>query len=98
MKSRFTVAPKIAHARHHQRKDRRQKRLQIVANEKIFLFGFADDSCGINRVAPMSNCVAVKDRIVVLKRIISVMIAKWTFASSLVRRRVTDQSELGLCD
>src|SRR2546423_14962340 len=94
MESCFAITPQIANAGHDQRKQRRQKRLQIIADEKIFLLWLADDGGRIDCIAAMIDSVAVKNRIVVLKRVVTVVIAKWSFWSSFMRRRVSDQSEL----
>src|SRR2546421_10757664 len=94
MKSGFAIAPKVAHARHHQRKDRREQRLQVIADKEIFLARLADYRRGIDRVATVRDRVAMKDRIVMLKRIVPVVIAERTFRPSLARRRVANQSEL----
>src|SRR5437016_10707630 len=98
MKSRFAIGPQIAHARHHERKQWRQERLQIITNEKIFLSRFADNSRGIDRIAPMKDSVAVKHRILMSQRVVAVMIAEWPFESTLVRRRGTNQGKLSLGD
>src|SRR5438094_4512311 len=95
MKSRLAVSPEIADARHHQRKQRRQKRLQVVADEKVFLLWLADDGGGIDRVATVRHRVAVKDRVLVLQRIVAVMIAEWAFRLSLMRWRMANEGKLG---
>src|SRR5438876_450091 len=96
MESGFTVSPQVADARHHQRKQRRQQLLQIVAKKKVFLLRFSNDGRRIDRVAPMKDGIDVKDRILMLQGIVSVMVAKRSFRSSLVRRRLTDERKLGL--
>src|SRR5437879_2862251 len=98
MKSGFAIAPKIAHARHHQRKDRREQQLQIVTDKEIFLARFAYDCRGIDRVATVRDRVAMKDWIVMLKRIVTVMVSERAFGSALLRRRVTNQCELSFSD
>ncbi len=96
MESRLAVRPEITDARHHQRKQRRQQRLQIIADEKVFLLWLAYDCRRIYGAATMRDRVAVKDRILVLQRIVAVMIAERTFRLSLMRRRVADEGKLGL--
>src|SRR5437764_8844106 len=98
MKSRLAVAPKIAHAGHHQWKDRREQRLQVITDKEIFLARFPDDCCRINCVATMYDRVAMKDWIVMLKRIVTVVIPERAFRSAFVWRRVTNQSELSFSD
>src|SRR5690606_26779936 len=51
----FAVAPKIAHGGHHHGKQRRQKFLQIITDEKILLPRFADDRRRIYRVLSVIN-------------------------------------------
>ena len=60
MKTRLAIAPKIANGRHHERKQRRQKFLQIIADKEIFLPRFADDRRRIDRVLAMKNRVGVE--------------------------------------
>ena len=88
MKTGLAVAPQIANRRHHERKQRRQQLLQIIADKKIFLTRLADDRRRIDRVFAMKNRVGSENRIIVLQRIITVMIAERAFGPSLVRRDV----------
>ena len=94
MKSGFAVAPKVAHARHHQWKNRREQRLQVITDEEIFLARFAYYRSWIDRVATMCDRVAMKDWIVMPKGIVTVMVSERAFGSAFVWRRVTNQSEL----
>src|SRR5437868_14615394 len=97
MKSSLAVGPKISDRRHQQRKQWRQQLLQVVADKKILLARLADDSGRIDRVTPVKDRVDVKNRIVVLQGVVTVMIAKWTFRPPLVRERIPNQNEFSLC-
>src|SRR5689334_1620732 len=96
MKSRLAVRPEIAHRRYHERKQRRQQLLQVIADEEIFLPRFADDGRRIDCVTAMSDRVAMKHRIIVTQRVITVVIAEWSFRATLMRCGRADQSKLGL--
>src|SRR5436190_16597299 len=95
MKTCFAIRPQIANAGHHQRKQRRQQLLEVIADEKVFLSWFAHDCCGVNSVATMKDRVDMKYRIVVLQRIIAVVITEWTFRTPFVWPRRSYQGELG---
>src|SRR6266581_4056723 len=97
MESGFTVSPQVADARHHQRKQRRQQLLQIVAKKKVFLPRFSNDGRRIDRVAPMKDSIDMKDRILMLQGIVTIVITKWSFRSSFVRWRLTNQGKLRVC-
>src|SRR5438067_13935836 len=94
MKTRLAIRPEIAHARHDEWEKRREKFLQVVADEEIFLTWLADNRRRIDRIAAMKDCLDVEDRIIVLQRVVTVMIAERSFGSALVRRNMTDQSKL----
>ena len=98
MKSRLPIAPQVAHRGHYQRKDRRQQRLEVIADEEILLSGFPHNGRGIDCVAPVIDRLAVKDRIFVLQRVVTVVIAEWAFRLALARLRFADQSEFGFSD
>ena len=93
MKSGLAVTPKLADTGHDDRKYRRQQRLQVIADEEIFLPGLADHGRGINRVAAVGDCFAVKNRVVVFQRVVTIVIAERTFWFSHVRLRMADESK-----
>ncbi len=95
VESGFAVTPKVAHTRHHQWKEWRQKRLQVIADEEVFLPWLAHDCRRIDRVATMRDRLAVKDWIVVLQRIVAVMITERAFGPALMRWRMTNQGKFG---
>ena len=91
MKSGLSVSPKIAHTGHYQRKQRRQKRLQIVSDEKILLLRFAHNGGWIDRIATMKDSIAIEDGVLMLQRVIAVMITERTFKPAFMGRRAADQ-------
>ena len=93
MKPGLAVTPEVSHAGHHQGEDRRQQRLQVIADKEILLTRFTHHRRGIDRVAPVRNCLAAENRIVVLQRIVAVVIAEGAFGFALVRPRLTDERE-----
>src|SRR6185436_13455952 len=76
METSFAVRPEIAYAGHHQRKQRRQQLLQIVADEEVFLSRLANNSCWIDRVAAMKDRFDFKHGIIMLQGIVTVVIAE----------------------
>src|SRR5689334_327810 len=95
MKSGFAIAPKIDYTRHHHRKDRREQRLQVIPNKEIFLARLAHYGRRINGVAAMRDRFAMKDRVFVFQRVITIMIAEGAFRPALMWWRVTNQSKFG---
>src|SRR5215207_5501199 len=45
----------------------------------------------------MKDRFDIEDRIIVTQRVVTVMIAEWSFRSALVRWRVSDESEFRFC-
>src|SRR5437016_14160997 len=64
MKSRFTITPQMTHTRHHQWKQRREERLQIITEEEVLLPGLAHNCRGIDCITTMKDRFAMKDRVV----------------------------------
>src|SRR6059058_722939 len=95
MEASLTVAPQTPHTGHYQRKQRRQEQLQIVADEKIFLPGFAYDGRRIDSIATMRDRLALKDRIIMLQGIVAIMITERPFRPAFMRLRAADQREFG---
>src|SRR5437588_198787 len=65
VESGLAVSPEVAHARHHEWEERREKFLQVVADEEIFLPRLADDGRGVDRILSMKDGLDVEDGIVV---------------------------------
>ncbi len=95
MKARLSIGPEVANARHHEREERREQFLQVIADVEIFLARFADDGRRIDRVAAVKDGVNMKDRVVVPQRVVAVVIAERAFRSSFVRWDVPGERELG---
>src|SRR5688500_1678352 len=98
MKTSFAVTPKVSHCRHYKREKRREKFLQIVADKEILLPRLADDCSRLDRIFAMKERIRVKDRIIVRQRVITVMVAEWSFGASFVRRDVPAYRKLGFSD
>src|SRR2546427_11560495 len=98
MKSGFSVSPKITHTGHHQRKQWRQKRLQIISDEKIFLLRFANNGSWIDCIVTMKDSIAIEDGVLMLQRVIAIMITERTFKPAFMGRRTADQSEFCFSD
>src|SRR5262249_1030054 len=62
---------------------------------EIFLTRFAHHRSRIDRITTMRHSLDMKDRILVLQRVVSVVIAEGTFRTPLFRRGMAYQSELG---
>jgi hypothetical protein len=69
--------------------------LQIVADEEIFLARFADDGCRVDRIAAVVNLIDVENRVVVLQRVVTVVVAERSFGATRVRQHIPGQSKLG---
>src|SRR2546423_784918 len=65
VESGLAVSPEVAHARHDEWEERREKFLQVVADEEVFLPRLSDDGRGIDRVLAMKDRIDVEDRVVV---------------------------------
>ena len=65
VESCLAVSPEVAHARHDEWEERREKFLKVVADEEIFLPRLSDDGRGIDRVLSMKDRIDVEDGVVV---------------------------------
>ncbi len=94
MKTSLAVTPKILHRRHHQWEKGRKQFLQIIADKEIFLTRLSDDGRRINGIPSVKDGVRVEDRILMRKRIITVMIAKRPLGTAFVRRNIAADRKL----
>ena len=93
--TRFAVGPELLDGRHDHWKQRRQQFLQQIADEEVLLSRLPDHGGRKDGVVPPGDTLHVKNRIVVLQRVIAVVVAEWPFRPTGARRHRAHQGELG---
>jgi hypothetical protein len=63
----LAVGPEVLHVRHHDREQRREQLLQVVADEEVLLAGLADHGRRPDRVLAVGERFDVEHGIVVLQ-------------------------------
>src|SRR5680860_1070792 len=98
VKAGFGIRPERFNSRHDYRKHGGQQGLQIFANKIIFLTRFANNRSWVNRILSMINSMNVKDREIMSKRVIAIMISKGSLLLADIRVHRSTDCKLSFSD